>query len=396
MENDTHVDATCVDDDTPPDADVVGDAPAEASPAPARATSQELERAVTRPAGSTALIVADTAAQKRDIAAEIATTLDDVIKTQGLRTKMGRMKKVGPDGRETFVDRYHVNVEGWQTLATFLDLAVVPVWTRQVIDPETGHPRRVTFPVKVTRTKNRGKPNEITTTEEYEVDGYDWEARVEVFKDGNLIAAAEAMVTRAEDSWKTRDDHSCRSMAQTRATGKAIAGAARWIVALAGYSATPAEEMPTPANGDDAPPPAPELPTWTQHANDDRKREFVVALESMGIDTRDVRLIMKAIAEKFGAFPNILVVLAKAIAAKHPDASDVTEQAKAAETAPPAGTVYIDGESAPDNASVSFVKLDEAERLCSCPGGFAAAEKEGPTKGRVDDACPIRNHGIPF
>src|SRR5262249_18897895 len=39
-------------------------------------------------------------------------------------------------------------------------------------------------------------------------------------------------------------EHALRSMAQTRATSKALGQALRFIVALSGYEGTPAEEMP--------------------------------------------------------------------------------------------------------------------------------------------------------
>lgn len=198
--------------------------------------------AAPRAMGSTDLIVAATAREKVEIAAEMATTLDDVIKRQGMRTKVGSAKVVQADGREVWEDRYHVNVEGWQTLATFLGLAVVPCWSKRVNDPATGLPERVQYTATVKRYFPRkdggGLREEIT----YDVDGFSWEARVEVFKDGVLIAAGEGMCSRTEHTWHDRDDYALRGMAQTRATSRAIASAARWIVTLAGYSATPAEE----------------------------------------------------------------------------------------------------------------------------------------------------------
>lgn len=390
MEDPQVIDAEVVpENETPPE-----------SPPPQQ--SQELAVA-TRPQGSTALIVADSAKEKRDIAAEIATTLDDVIRQQGLRTKMGSRKKVAADGTEQWVDSYHVNVEGWQTLATFLDLAVVPVWTRQVNDPTTGQPRRVTFPVKVTRNKGQGQ-NRVTTTEEYEVDGFDWEARVEVFKDGSLIAGAEAMVSRSEDSWKTRDDHALRSMAQTRATGKAIAGAARWIVALAGYSATPAEEMP------DAPTAAAqggvELPEWAQPASDELTKVAKKAIQYLtssdngaaaaawgellpGENSPMPRLVAQAIVK-------IATLVHRRESAAPQQAAEQPDEAAQPETAMPApGTVFVQGEKVPESLvdRATIVSVEAAQRMCQCEGGFAAAEKN---PGLQSDDCPIRNHGIPF
>lgn len=82
-----------------------------------------------------------------------------------------------------------------------------------------------------------------------------WEARVEAkTRDGSIVGAAESMCTRDELTkkrdgttfarWGAADEHALRSMAQTRATSKALATALRFIAVLAGYAGTPAEEMP--------------------------------------------------------------------------------------------------------------------------------------------------------
>ena len=72
-----------------------------------------------------------------------------------------------------------------------------------------------------------------------------WEARaVARTLAGRIVGAGEAMCDRSEAKWKTADAYSIRSMAQTRAVSKALRLPLGFIVALAGYSATPAEEMP--------------------------------------------------------------------------------------------------------------------------------------------------------
>lgn len=112
----------------------------------------------------------------------------------------------------------HVLVEGWATCGAMLGLTAATVWSRPL--------------------------GEVVSEK-----GHDWEARVEVRTlDGRVIGAAEAMCTRKEQTWKSRDDYALRSMAQTRATSKALRGPLGFIVTLAGYSATPAEEMPSDAS----------------------------------------------------------------------------------------------------------------------------------------------------
>lgn len=108
----------------------------------------------------------------------------------------------------TIKGRRHVLVEGWVTLGALAGVFPLVDWTKPI---------------------ERG-----------------WEARVIVLGPNNrCIGAAEAQCTRDEENWADRDDFAIRSMAQTRATSKAMRLPLGWIMTLAGYEATPAEEMPS-------------------------------------------------------------------------------------------------------------------------------------------------------
>lgn len=75
-------------------------------------------------------------------------------------------------------------------------------------------------------------------------DGY--EAQVELIRasDGLVIGRASAICLKSEKRWSTADEYAVRSMAITRATGKAFRLGFSWIIKLAGdYEPTPAEEM---------------------------------------------------------------------------------------------------------------------------------------------------------
>lgn len=126
-------------------------------------------------------------------------------------------------------DKDYPIVEAWQTLAVMLGITPVCEWSRPLPDG--------------------------------------WEARVVVrSRNGMEIGAAEAQCTRSEAMWKTRDDFALRSMAQTRATAKSLRSVLGFVMVLAGYQATPAEEMPDdpPAN---RPPSRTEAPVSTNHEN---------------------------------------------------------------------------------------------------------------------------------
>jgi hypothetical protein len=97
-------------------------------------------------------------------------------------------------------------VEAWQTLAAMLSVNAVCEWTRPV---EGG-----------------------------------WEARVVVYnRSGQMIAAAEAQCTTKEFGKNKWEDYAIRSMAATRAASKAYRSNLGYIMVLAGYQATPAEEI---------------------------------------------------------------------------------------------------------------------------------------------------------
>ena len=116
----------------------------------------------------------------------------------------------------------HVLYEGWTTLGALMGVFPKVAWTH---------------PLKADQTVVSGDEPVIG-----------WEARVEaVTLSGAVVGAAESQCLRAESNWKNRDDFALRSMAQTRAGAKALRMPLGFIMALAGYDATPADEMPREA-----------------------------------------------------------------------------------------------------------------------------------------------------
>lgn len=65
---------------------------------------------------------------------------------------------------------------------------------------------------------------------------------------GTVVGGAEAYCLRDEGNWKTKPWFQLASMAQTRAGAKALRNRLAWVVVLAGYRPTPAEELPTIEN----------------------------------------------------------------------------------------------------------------------------------------------------
>jgi hypothetical protein len=194
----------------------------------------------------------------------MANALAELIRAQGLASRI--------QGRE------YVQVEGWTTLATMLG-----VTAREVATVET--------------------------------DGV-FTATVELVRmsDGAVISRASAecgspdeLDRRGKPLWANRPRYARRSMAQTRATGKACRLAFSWIMRLAGYEPTPAEEMPDdPANGAQrsasragTPSPAPsgapqparqtEAPITEPHISEAQHRRLEARLHALGLDRERVK-----------------------------------------------------------------------------------------------------------
>jgi hypothetical protein len=126
--------------------------------------------------------------------AKVAAALVDVVRDRGLVVRIS--------GRE------HLTAEAWTTLGGMLGVVPIVVWTRPLDD------------------------------------GAGWEARVEARTlDGRVVGAAESMCTRAERTWRDRDEYALRSMAQTRAIGRALRAPLGQVVRIAGYDPAGAEEI---------------------------------------------------------------------------------------------------------------------------------------------------------
>ena len=67
-------------------------------------------------------------------------------------------------------------------------------------------------------------------------------------KDGIVVGGAEAYCMQDEPNWRSKPLFQLASMAQTRAASKSISNRYRWVVAMAGYGTTPAEEIPDETN----------------------------------------------------------------------------------------------------------------------------------------------------
>jgi hypothetical protein len=135
--------------------------------------------------------------QKIKFASEASNALIEVVKKGGLAKNFGGEKD-------------HLFFEAWQTVGQFYGATPKVEWSK---------------PLMVN--------NKI----------YGYEARAVVLQGGEEIGAAEAACMKDEGNWESKPLFQLKSMAQTRAQAKALRSCFAWVVVLAGYSATPAEEL---------------------------------------------------------------------------------------------------------------------------------------------------------
>jgi hypothetical protein len=112
----------------------------------------------------------------------------------------------------------YLEFQDWQTVARFYQCTVA-----------TGEPELVEF--------RFSDPNE-------DIVGFKATGKV-LDKNGEIISTATAFCMRDEPNWEDKPAFQLASMAQTRAGAKACRNSFGWVVVLAGYEATPAEEMDT-------------------------------------------------------------------------------------------------------------------------------------------------------
>jgi len=100
---------------------------------------------------------------------------------------------------------------------------------------------------------------EATPVEIFGVKGAKARAEVIDLRTGQVVGGAEAYCMRDEENWAVKPWFQLASMAQTRAGAKALRNVLAWVVVLAGYRPTPAEELPpSPAQAVKAKPAPPQ------------------------------------------------------------------------------------------------------------------------------------------
>ncbi len=266
-------------------------------------------------------------------ASKVATALAKVIEKQDLAKNLGGRKK-------------HVEIEGWQIAGTFL--GAQPVITDvQRVEPRTE------FPVSTKRKKwgnVDGKRQIVEETENrWTCVGWSFDAVAEVrTMDGRVIGRGEATCSREEPNWMDSTDSAVKGMAQTRACSRALRQALGFIVGLAGYSATPQEEMEAAGVDNKV-----ELPP----ATDTQAKQLTAALGWL-LPSAEVEPLLEKVRARFdGQLPG---PVAEAIAVTV-GARKLLEESEAKEAGAADATPAGDDASSGDTSEADAVA--EAERL---------------------------------
>lgn len=137
---------------------------------------------------------------KITVATKVASSLKNVIKTQGLSVEITNKKGQTNE---------YVTAEGWEVLGTMLGCTP---YVEEVVEIPSAHKAKFCYKATVS------------------------------IRQGDVVLSRAFAIAERNDRQKDRP--SVYSMAQTRALGKAYRMALSWIIKMAGYEPTPAEEMP--------------------------------------------------------------------------------------------------------------------------------------------------------
>ena len=192
-----------------------------------------------------------------DQAHTVAKQLSQIVEQCNLAVRIGQGK--------------HVRVEGWITLCMLLKIPppqVVSVerYERPAPNSEVNAAIRERLLAGMEQAIARGDFDAVDRIalllKNYPAQTIVGYRAVAELKIGDIVYRAEAICENSEPNWRGKDEYAICSMAQTRACAKTCRIPLGWIMPLAGYQATPLEEMDTViAQAEPAPEaPAPERP----------------------------------------------------------------------------------------------------------------------------------------
>jgi hypothetical protein len=141
----------------------------------------------------------------------------DIVLKEAQRAAKALSKVIeGKPKKLVFNGKTYLQFEDWQTLGRFYGVTAACSTTKYV---------------------------EYDGESDFKVRGFEARADALLVSSNQVISSAEAMCLNDEFNWSGKPLFQLKSMAQTRACAKALRNVLAWVVVLAGYAPTPAEEM---------------------------------------------------------------------------------------------------------------------------------------------------------
>jgi hypothetical protein len=306
----------------PVDAEIVHEETAEELPQ----EPSSVEVAVRESTGGVTLFGTTNPREVIEAASAVASVLTDVLKKQGLTTRIS--------GRD------HVRVEGWQTTGSMLGVFPVLESVETIPWPDN-------IPENLQGIAAQGK-------------SFGFVARYRAQRaDGAIVGGGEAECRRTESTWKSRDDFALKSMAQTRATSKALKAPLGFVVALAGYATTPAEEL-----GEDAHPSTRGQEPYGRQASPDSIAGMGRAVQFLGVPADKCLALFDVISrDASGYMPDVAARAVMRVAAA------VRDEQKPQQEPEPEKEPEQEAVKPPDHTDQEELALDTAEPADN-PGGY--------------------------
>jgi hypothetical protein len=313
-------------------------------------TSTAIERHAADNGAGVALFPGSDADEILAVAADVAAKFGDVVRKQRM------FKRIGESD--------HIQIEAWQTIGALTGVVASEGEVEQLPWPEL-EPVGEAPPVAGREPRNRDSADwhEWKHAERLRAawelhDGmvrarglgraFGFVARFRAIKHGAGVGWGEGRCTRGEASKVHQDDYALASMAQTRAQSRALGAPLKFVVKLAGYETTPAEELdgaaPAPAAA------APPLP-WGPVATDEQMSQAANLVRALAApkDVDGEKFIL-AMGQHFDGVPAACVTMLRGLQRFITDTPQPAwrRDSEPENAPPPAGQGAYEGVSAAD------------------------------------------------
>jgi hypothetical protein len=263
--------------------------------------------------GAVALFPGATAGEIIAVAADAAAQFSDVVKRQRM------FKRIGQND--------HIQIEAWQTIGALTGVLADEGHVTELPWPQI-EPLGDEPPQSEKAAHDAWKHHRDLLQARAVGRAYGFKAEFRAAKAGVGVGWGEGRCTRSEPSKVNQEDYALASMAQTRGQSRALGAPLKFVVKLAGYETTPAEELDSPpTNSPTASASAPLAAPWGPVADDAAMQQAAQAVASLR-DGLEGEPFVAALAKNFDGVPQAAVTALRGLA-KYVAAFDAKRGAEA-------------------------------------------------------------------